>query len=143
MKPIPEGEREEVRQIYESKGFEGEDLDRVVELITSDRARWVRTMLTEEYGLPAEVRSAWMAAISTFSAFCVCGLAPLIPFLIGLDRAFMISCGLTGIVFFVIGSIRSRWSTESWFKSGLTTLAVGATAAALAYLAGVLLARLA
>lgn len=135
----PEGEREEVRQIFQNKGFEGEDLDRVVELVTSDRKRWVRTMLTEEYGLPQEVRSAWRAAFSTFSAFLVCGLVPLVPFLFGLSRPVLLSIVLTGCVFFVIGSVRSRWSTASWWYSGLSTLLVGASAAGLAYLIGALL----
>lgn len=139
----PEGEREEVRQIFRAKGFEGTDLERVVELITSDPDRWVRTMLTEEYGLPLEARSTWRAALTTFSAFAVCGLVPLIPFLAGLDRAFTISIVLTGAVFFIIGSIKSRWSTVSWWRSGLSTFLVGAIAAALAYAVGLMLRRIA
>src|SRR5437667_9992406 len=106
----PEGEREEVRQIFAAKGFAGTDLERVVELITSDPDRWVRTMLTEEYGLPLQPRSPWMAAATTFSAFAICGIVPLIPFLIGFRNAFSVSIALTGGVFFIIGSIKSQWS---------------------------------
>lgn len=135
----PEGEREEVRQIYREKGFKGEELDKAVELITADKDRWVKTMLTEEYGLPAEVRSPWTAAFATFAAFIICGLVPLLPYLLGMASSFLISCVMTGATFFLIGSFKSRWSTTSWFRSGLETFFVGALAAGLAYGAGVLL----
>jgi VIT1/CCC1 family predicted Fe2+/Mn2+ transporter len=139
----PEGEREEVRQIFAKKGFAGTDLERVVELITSERQRWVRTMLTEEYGLPLEARSAWLAASSTFSAFIICGLAPLLPFLVLAGDAFRVSILLTGVVFFTIGSIKSRWSSASWWRSGMSTLLVGGIAAGLSYVVGVLLKNIA
>lgn len=135
----PEGEREEVRQIYREKGFEGDELEKAVELITAEKERWVKTMLMEEYGLPAEIRSAWAAAIATFAAFVICGLVPLLPYLFGTDASFVVSCILTGFTFFLIGSFKSRWSTTPWIRSGLETLFVGALAAVLAYGAGVLL----
>jgi VIT1/CCC1 family predicted Fe2+/Mn2+ transporter len=134
----PDGEREELRQIFERKGFEGPDLQRIVELTTANRDRWIRTMLVEEYGLPHAVRSPWIAAFCTFTAFVLCGLAPLFPYLFGIDHSLTTSLILTAAVFVVIGSIKSRWSTSSWWHSGLTTLLVGAVAAALAYLAGVI-----
>jgi VIT1/CCC1 family predicted Fe2+/Mn2+ transporter len=99
-------------------------------------------MLTEEYGLPPEIRSSWIAAVSTFSAFFVCGLVPLLPFLFNVPHALEVSITMTGFVFVAIGSVKSKWSTASWWRSGLTTLMVGAIAAALAYAAGVILKRL-
>jgi VIT1/CCC1 family predicted Fe2+/Mn2+ transporter len=143
IKVHPEGEREEIRQIYAEKGFEGEELEKAVSLITADEDRWVQTMLTEEYGLPAEIRSPWKAAFSTFTAFCVCGLIPLVPYLFGVKNSFVVSSALTGVTFFIIGSVKSRWSTASWLRSGLETLAVGSLAAVLAYAVGVLLKDLA
>ena len=139
----PEGEREEVRQIYREKGFDGEELETAVDLITADKDRWVKTMLTEEYGLAAEVRSPWYAAFATFTAFVVCGLVPLLPYLFGSESSFLVSCILTGATFFLIGSVKSRWSTSGWLRSGLETLFVGALAAGLAYAVGVLLKGLA
>jgi VIT1/CCC1 family predicted Fe2+/Mn2+ transporter len=139
----PDGEREEVRQIFRNKGFTGSDLNSVVDLITADRDRWVKTMLTEEYGLPQQVRSPWCAAFTTFTAFLICGLVPLLPYLVGSKHPLVFSVTLTGFVFFAIGSFKSRWSPTSWWSSGLSTFAVGALAATLAYAAGLMLRNLA
>src|ERR1041385_2147865 len=128
----PEGEREEVRQIFAAKGFDGADLERVVELITSDPDRWVRTMLTEEYGLPLEPRSPWRAAAATFSAFAICGVVPLLPFLFGVANAFIGSIAGAGVVFFIIGSVESMCSSAVWWRSGISRLVVGGVEASLA-----------
>ncbi len=138
----PEGEVEEIRQIYKAKGFEGEQLEAVVEGITSDRELWIETMLVEEHGQPLSVRSALKAAGATFAAFLVCGLVPLLPYLFGED-GFAASAALTGAVFFGIGSMRARWAVHAWWRLGLGTLVIGSGAAAAAYGLGHVLAGLA
>ncbi len=130
---VPEGEREEVREILRGLGLAGDLLERVVGVITADRDRWVRIMIRNEYGLPAAVRSPWRAAIATFSAFLVCGLVPLAPFVAGLSNSFRLAWVGTSLMFFLIGALKSRWSTERWWRSGLTTFAIGGGAAVAAY----------
>ncbi len=136
IEAVPDGEREEIRQIYRSKGFDGPDLERAVDVITADTRRWVDTMLSEEYGLPKVVRSPIKAAASTFAAFMLCGAVPLLPFAVDAPASFELSVGMTGAVFFLIGSGKSRWSPVSWWRSGLETLGIGMGAAALAYVVG-------
>jgi VIT1/CCC1 family predicted Fe2+/Mn2+ transporter len=76
---FPEGEQEEIRQIYAQKGFEGELLENIVHTITSDRKLWVETMLKDEHGLQPESPSAFLSALATFCAFMAVGIVPLKP----------------------------------------------------------------
>lgn len=137
----PEGEISEVREIFRVKGFGGSDLERIVAVITADKALWVRTMLTEEYGLPMTERSPVRAAAGTFFAFLLCGMVPLVPYilspwLIARGTASFWSIGMTALTFFAIGSAKSRWSLVSWWRSGAETTAIGLLAAAIAFVVG-------
>jgi VIT1/CCC1 family predicted Fe2+/Mn2+ transporter len=133
IRDAPEGEREEIREILRGLEISGDLLERVVSVITADRERWVRMMLRYEYGLPAMVRSPWRAACATFWAFLICGLVPLLPFAAGLQGAFRLSSAVTGLLFLLIGALKSRWSMQPWWDSSVSTLLVGGAAAAVAY----------
>jgi len=134
---IPDGEREEIRQIFLAKGFDGGLLDHIVEVITKDRQQWVDTMLTEELGLRLETPDPLRASATTFVAFIVAGLVPLVPLVaIGAHR-FLVSAVATAVTFFVIGAIKGRLVGQSQVRHGLETLLVGGGAAVLAYLVGV------
>lgn len=136
---VPEGEREEIREIYRQKGFCGDDLERAVSVITAHRERWIDTMMAEEYGQPKIMRAPWRAALSTFTAFIFCGAIPLLPFVVNISRKPSISLAATALVFLSIGSLKSLWSLTSWWRSGIETLAVGLAAAALAFGVGLAL----
>jgi vacuolar iron transporter family protein len=131
---VPDGEREEIRQIFQSKGFLGDDLERVVAVITADPALWTQTMATEEYGLAPTLRSPSLAALSTFVAFVLCGCVPLFSFL--LPYGFYACTVATGATFFGVGALKSLWSPFGWLRSGLEVLAIGMAAAVLAFAAG-------
>jgi vacuolar iron transporter family protein len=135
----PEGEREEVRQIFEAKGFKGEALETAVEVITARREQWIDTMMTEEHGMPAVIRSPLKAALMTFIAFVICGSVPVIPFAAGLAEPLWPATIMTGLTFFGIGSLRSYWSPTPWWRAGLETLVIGMAAAGVAYVVGALL----
>lgn len=145
---IPDGEREEIRQIFASKGFDGKVLEEIVRVITQDRKQWVDTMLTEEWGLQLDSPSPIRAALTTFSAFVLAGLVPLLPLFLAAwlatsQQMFAASAVLTAVTFFSIGLIRGRVSERRPLLAGLETVVIGGTAAALAYLVGVLLKGLA
>lgn len=141
----PEGEREEIRQIFAAKGFEEPLLGQIVEVITQDHKRWIDTMVTEEWGQPLETPSPVKAGLVTFVAFGVAGFVPLIPYCLpiewltsaaGTDLRFEISATITGVTFFIIGVAKGLVVRRSALLAGLETLLIGGSAAAIAYLVG-------
>lgn len=141
----PEGEREEIRQIYAAKGFEGEMLEEIVNVITQDRRRWVDTMLTEEWGLQLEPPSPLRSGTVTFLAFLLAGMVPIIPLLfvamLTPTITFAISAVAAAVTFLIIGAIRGRVTQQGIAFCALETLLVGGVAATLAYLVGLALHR--
>ena len=144
----PEGEREEIRQIFAAKGITDETvLEEVVSSVTRDKQRWVDTMIQEEYGLALETGSPLKAGLVTMAAFVAVGAVPLVVYLFNyfapgqaVENPFLISSILTGIAFFSVGAIKSRFVHQHWALSGAETVGLGAVAAALAWGVGHLLA---
>jgi vacuolar iron transporter family protein len=145
----PDGEREEIRQIFAAKGFTTRELDQIVAVVTSDRARWIDTMIQEEYGLRLEERSPLRAAAVTFGAFLSLGALPLAAFLpvfwiVNANfRPYFWSTILTAVSLFFVGAIKARFLSMKWYRAGAETLVIGGAAASLAYIVGSLLASFA
>lgn len=136
---FPEGEREEIRQIFSRKGFSGATLETIVSTISGNRQLWVETMLTEELGLQLTSRPPARAGLATFAAFLLVGLLPLLPFLVpGLDLAnrFTASAIMTGIAFASVGFAKGALLARSKLRSAIETLLTGGGAACLAYFIG-------
>ena len=135
-----EEEKQEIRDIYQKKGFKDELLDEIVRIITSRRKVWVDTMMREELGLVEDERKPIDTAFSTFFGFNIIGLIPLLPFVIlfafdfGINSdAFWYSVAFTASAFFLVGMIKGKIVKKSLVKSGFITLLIGGIAAAVAY----------
>ncbi len=132
----PEGERLELRAILANKGLSGQVLEDATDAIAKDKTSWIKMMMIDEYGMSPIAPHPFRAAIATFMAFLVAGMVPLVPFLFGAGNAFNVALVCTGIVFFLIGTLKSRWSLDPWWRSGFETLFIGGVAAMIAYFVG-------
>ncbi|MDX2246958.1 MAG: VIT1/CCC1 transporter family protein [Bacteroidia bacterium] len=145
---IPDIEREEIREIYRAKGFEGELLEKVVDVITADKDRWVDVMMKDELGMIPEQKSPLAIGAVTYLSFIVVGLVPLISYLFymntnqTLSHLFSISIILTSITFAGIGFLKAVVTETSRLRGIIETLLLGGSAAAVAYFVGDVLERM-
>ncbi|MEQ9423050.1 MAG: VIT1/CCC1 transporter family protein [Cyclobacteriaceae bacterium] len=143
---LREREVEEIREIYSDKGFKGELLEQVVEVITSDKDVWVDTMMKEELEMIKDSRTPVQTATATFLSFMIVGLIPLTSYIVAaltpIDRSnlFIFSCIGTGIGLLLVGYLKGLVTNEPQWKATGQTLLLGGIAAALAYYVGEVLA---
>lgn len=138
---IPESETQEIREIFQNKGFEGELLERIVDVVTSDKDKWVDIMMKEELEMMEEKRSPLMIGATTYLAFFLVGLIPLAIYVLDLvhplnQNLFLYSSILTAIGFTVIGVFKSYVSNVKMWKSVSETLVLGSIAALVAFYVG-------
>jgi len=76
-----------------------------------------------------------------FVSFVVAGLVPLLPYVLGGSGsgAFYWASIMTLLAIFTVGALRTRVTGKPWLPAGLEMLAIGSTAALVAYVVGYLL----
>ena len=134
----PEAERQEIRDIYATKGFDGQMLENVVETITANRDVWLATMMDEELHLqPVETRDILRAAVVITIATLIGHLIPLLPFVwLPRDAALVIAFGLSAMVLFGIGVYSAVTLVGDWRTSGVRMVIIGLGAAAIGFFVG-------
>lgn len=140
---FPAEEEEELRLIYEAKGYPPDDARRLAHRILSgDRAVALDTMAREELGIdPGELGgSARTAGITSFVLFALGAVVPLIPFLVASGTgAILVSAALSGLALFALGAAITVMTGRHPIRAGLRQLAFGLTAAAITFAIGTLL----
>jgi VIT1/CCC1 family predicted Fe2+/Mn2+ transporter len=142
---FPDGEKQELVEIYRKQGYTEPESRQLVDLISRDPRRWVDAMMVAELGLLPDERTPLRSALATFSAFVLAGSIPLLIYLVGLvvpiapATAFGASLTMSGVALFILGSAKVVVTRGNPLRSGLEMLAVGGLAALVAYIVGVVL----
>lgn len=138
IETMPDAERKEIREIYATKGFSGELLDRVVDTITAHRDSWLSTMMDEELHLqPVQSADIFRSAVVITIATLIGHLIPLLPF-VWLSRtpALVLAIVLSALVLFGVGVYSAVTLVGDWKRSGLKMLLIGLGAAGVGFLIG-------
>lgn len=134
----PEDEERELAMVYRAKGLRPELADEVArELSAQPDTAW-RVHVQEELGVdPDDLPSPWTAAGSSFVAFGIGALVPLIPFFLGASGV-TLALVLSALALIAAGGIISRLTaTPTWFGSSRQLL-LGGLSAAVTYGVGLL-----
>jgi len=129
MREVPDLEREEVRIILRGWGYEGAELEEMLQRIEAKPKAWLDLMMAFELNLsyiPPEAprRSAVLVGLATVLGHFV----PLVPFLlppVSIIDAAIIATILSGIMLFGIGLYEARVTAGSIWRSGLRMVGIG------------------
>ncbi|MFN8157969.1 MAG: VIT1/CCC1 transporter family protein [Candidatus Nanopelagicales bacterium] len=128
-----EGEAKELAQIWVRRGVDLELAEAVAMQLGRNPEAALEVHAKEEIGLaPGELPNPWLAAGSSFLAFALGALIPLLPYFFGVTVLWP-SAVLSMIGLFGAGALVSRVTARSWWFSGLRQLVVGVLAAAVTY----------
>ena len=133
---LPEKEREEVREFFESLGLSREVQDKATDELVKDKNRWVEFMMKHELGLDKpDPKRARKSAFNIGVSYIVGGLVPLSPYFFINDsvEALKISVVITLICLFVFGFFKSKMTGVNPWAGGLKVMMIGAAAAGAAF----------
>lgn len=148
IETIPNKEKQEIEEIYRLKGFEGEELKKLVDKVTSNKEVWLKTMLTEELGLNLEILgNPLKGALVMFGSFLLGGILPILPYfvvkagLMSSITAIAVAIAISLVSSFIVGAIKARMAQMNLIKGGIEMAGLGTGIALVGYGIGAELAR--
>ncbi len=140
----PAGERAELEQILRERGLSPGAAERVAGEMMSSPDFVADLMMTYELDMPeAPGGNLYLGGLSTFVAFVLFGLMPLLPYVL-MDplapQTFGWSVAATAVALATLGALRARVTREGLLQSLVETLGLGGICAVVAYGVGALVA---
>ena len=134
----PDRQRRSLADIYASKGLDDVHASDIAGRIMQDRAVALDTMVRERYGLdPDDLGSPFGAAFSSFVAFSIGAIIPILPYLFGPgDLALPVSATLSAVALAAVGALVARVSGRNIAWGGARMLLAGGAAAAATFAIG-------
>ncbi|HEY8080718.1 MAG TPA: VIT1/CCC1 transporter family protein [Acidimicrobiales bacterium] len=134
----PEGETEELVEIFVRKGIAPELARRLAVEVMSDPELALETHAREEFGVdPSALGSPWAAALSSFLAFTVGAFIPLLPWLIGGGTAAVAwSIALSAVAALALGALLGYFTGRNMWFSAFRSLGIAALAAGVTFAVG-------
>ncbi|UWE10895.1 VIT1/CCC1 transporter family protein [Actinacidiphila bryophytorum] len=134
----PEEELRELTLAYEAKGVRPELAAEIATALTADPDVALRVHVREELGVdPDDLPSGWAAAASSFAAFALGALLPLLPFVFGAsDIAPALAASSAGLV--ITGALTAKLTASSGWFGASRQLVLGGVSAAVTFGVGLL-----
>ena len=141
IRDTPEQERQILARIYQRRGFTADEASHFVDRVFADPEHAATLLIFEEVGLDARsIGSPVAAAGSSFVAFTIGALIPLIPYvLLAGGTAFGTSLGLSLAALALLGYGISRLTHRSPLFSSVRQIFLGAAAAAVTFAVGAII----
>ncbi|NYG57934.1 VIT1/CCC1 family predicted Fe2+/Mn2+ transporter [Nocardioides daedukensis] len=132
----PGAEQAELAAMLADRGLEESLAKEVAAQVHRDVDTAVAVHSMEEFGInPSELSSPYVAAGSSFVAFAVGALVPVLPFLFGVTSLWPAMVA-TLVALFICGAVVTRVTSRQWWFGGGRQVALGGVAFAVTYLVG-------
>lgn len=129
----PEEEKAELAAAFVDKGVDVDLARRVAEQVSQDHEEALRLHAQEELGVdPTELPSPVVAALSSFFAFSLGAIVPLVSYLAG-SASLLLALAISAGALFALGAAVARLTAQRLWYGGLRQLALAALAAGVTY----------
>lgn len=139
---FPDEEKEEVRDIFEKMGLEGEILNGCVDTITSNKKVWLDFLTKSELGLEAPENPV-LGAVLTFISFVFGSFLTLFAYFFNIGFLSLVFSSIISFsMLFIVGVLKTKITGENKIKSGLEMILIGTVAFIASYGIGTVLEQL-